>query len=89
MNYDDAFNPTMVRLLPCKLVRVRSNMRFQSHNGAIAASRRGEQREGLTADFQSHNGAIAAFLYNREVEPRVVAFNPTMVRLLLATCSKP
>ena len=42
----DSFNPTMVRLLPFgKLVWLRSDLRFQSHNGAIAAGHAKQHRQ--------------------------------------------
>jgi len=57
---------------------------FQSHNGAIAA----KSCEGGIRDvheFQSHNGAIAAAV-SMNSRARLICFNPTMVRLLLALC---
>ena len=55
------FNPTMVRLLPqCPHSECVGNYKFQSHNGAIAASRT-EATLRNQLEFQSHNGAIAAF----------------------------
>ena len=54
---------------------------FQSHNGAIAANlarKRGRRK----ARFQSHNGAIAA-RFVKVIGCDTIAFNPTMVRLLL------
>ena len=54
------FNPTMVRLLHgCCVVRRQPKLRFQSHNGAIAA-RTAQNRACWNCKFQSHNGAIAA-----------------------------
>jgi len=55
-----SFNPTMVRLLQVLLVLVRRTLvRFQSHNGAIAAALLLSQAVPAVM-FQSHNGAIAA-----------------------------
>ena len=55
-----SFNPTMVRLLLLRIkdwVEVRR--KFQSHNGAIAATN-DAVNVTISAVFQSHNGAIAA-----------------------------
>ena len=59
-SHDPAFNPTMVRLLPCEVRIVPgSAYNFQSHNGAIAAVIAVPIVLQNLA-FQSHNGAIAA-----------------------------
>jgi len=59
---DQCFNPTMVRLLQ-KAIQAweKTEAKFQSHNGAIAASDADEIPIGTLIQFQSHNGAIAAF----------------------------
>ena len=55
-----SFNPTMVRLLPNpKKPPSTPTFRFQSHNGAIAATWVALKVNANIA-FQSHNGAIAA-----------------------------
>jgi len=73
----------MVRLLLCDLCDfVRFCDFFQSHNGAIAA-KSATTTESVSSGFQSHNGAIAASAKAQNSLP-LKAFNPTMVRLLLA-----
>jgi len=57
---------------------------FQSHNGAIAASRPIRSAHHGTCAFQSHNGAIAAGS-EKLVKLLQCCFNPTMVRLLPVT----
>ena len=53
------FNPTMVRLLQFQSqMQICERRKFQSHNGAIAASP--VEFTAKKAGFQSHNGAIAA-----------------------------
>jgi len=65
------FNPTMVRLLRDDYTEAAFVFRFQSHNGAIAATTTspcGSEPVG----FQSHNGAIAALS-----SPRPTKINPS------------
>ena len=54
-----SFNPTMVRLLLVPSVKPFIQSAFQSHNGAIAASKFCCHSWSVFS-FQSHNGAIAA-----------------------------
>ena len=55
-----SFNPTMVRSLLTKISHIfMRTERFQSHNGAIAATYFANLGTDLDP-FQSHNGAIAA-----------------------------
>jgi len=72
----------MVRLLPTvSLMTLSSHPFFQSHNGAIAAMSSWRRAIGMS-NFQSHNGAIAAKANEEIRRDEVIAFNPTMVRLL-------
>ena len=65
---EDCFNPTMVRLLPKSFFDPeRSIMRFQSHNGAIAAIYDRRRVKTRSREFQSHNGAIAAVTFQDTV----------------------
>ena len=72
----------MVRLLRPRNPR-KGNLilRFQSHNGAIAARKRKSQSQSAKS-FQSHNGAIAAKAVLIRLASTPASFNPTMVRLL-------
>ena len=72
----------MVRLLQEAMVADAAiEIKFQSHNGAIAADSRCE-RKRQRFQFQSHNGAIAAQPTRGWRRLGVGRFNPTMVRLL-------
>jgi len=83
-----SFNPTMVRLLLNQGKNSPSaTCKFQSHNGAIAASLPRHNNSLTCWQFQSHNGAIAAPQQLFTVGC-ILSFNPTMVRLLLPPCRK-
>jgi len=53
------FKPTVMQLLQPLFTSRQSSLRFQSHNGAIAAQA-ARQAGANIQRFQSHNGAIAA-----------------------------
>ena len=72
----------MVRLLRILIAHgVGKFVLFQSHNGAIAATKVTLTFNKFDDFFQSHNGAIAARADREALKPELT-FNPTMVRLL-------
>ena len=76
------FNPTMVRLLPLlSLLLTNIATKFQSHNGAIAAS----EIELAPGTYRSFNPTMVRLLLDAERDEvlQFDSFNPTMVRLLL------
>ena len=80
--HEETFNPTMVRLLPpFSLSLSNRKVRFQSHNGAIAAERHKEEH---TTQHHTFNPTMVRLLLVLAIQPLrvVLPFNPTMVRLL-------
>ena len=80
-----SFNPTMVRLLLDEVLKYFNyNVMFQSHNGAIAATPCHSPQE--IVETVSIPQWCDCCPFTDFVVGDITGFNPTMVRLLPATC---